>query len=277
MLIFDGKKEAEKILQDLKNEIKKAKKEGTRPSLAVISVGRNLASELFIKNKKIAAKKIGIKIIEYRFLVAVQEKEIIGKIRQLNKDPDITGMIVQLPLSKNLNFGKIIEEIAPEKDVDGFGKKTEFQPPLISAILTALEEIEGNIQEKEILAVVNSDIFGVTLKKFLTLKGLKVNYLLSEDIFNKKNIIQKADVVITALGTPKFIKGDMVKEGVMLIDAGIIVSGFGKVIGDVDKESVFEKAAFLTPVPGGIGPLTVAFLLKNVYLSYEQIKHSKNN
>lgn len=273
MILLNGKKKAEEILQDLKNKINQEK---ATPVLDVIFVGNDPASELFVRNKMQESEKIGIKINNHRFLVGVKEEEIIDTIRCLNKEQNVNGIIVQLPLPKDFDTEKIINEILPEKDVDGFGKETEFQSPLISAILTAMQDFKDNVQEKEILAIVNSDIFGIMLKKFLIQQGLKVRYLLREDIFNGKNFIKEADIIITALGRPNFLKGDMIKEGVVLIDAGIIVSEAGKVIGDVDKESVSDKASFLTPVPGGIGPLTVAFLLKNVYFSAEKQGSSRS-
>lgn len=272
MILFNGKKKAEMILSELKKQIEQVK---AQPVLNVIFIGEDPASELFVRNKMEESEKIGIKINIRRFSADTQEKDIIEKIRQLNNDKNVNGIIVQLPLPPDLDAEKIINEIAPQKDVDGFGRETLFQPPLISAIMLALQDLGDAIHEKEILAIVNSDIFGATLKKFLSQKGLKVNYLLSEEISGKKDIIEKADIIITASGRPKFLKGDMIKKGAVLIDAGIVVSDFGKVIGDIDKDSVSEKADFLTPVPGGIGPLTVAYLLKNVFLAYHE--HSKIN
>lgn len=266
MILFDGKKKAEIILSELKDQIKLKE---AKPVLDVVFAGENPASELFVRTKQQESEKTGIKINIHRFSANTREKDIIEKVRQLNNDKNVNGIIVQLPLPSGFDTEKIINEIVPQKDVDGFGKETVFQPPLISAIMLALQDLGNGIQEKEILAIVNSDIFGLTLKKFLSEKGLRINYLLSEEIFEKKDIIEKADIIITALGRPKFLKGDMIKKGVILIDAGIVVSEFGKVIGDIDKDSVSEKADFLTPVPGGIGPLTVAFLLKNVFLSYK--------
>lgn len=272
MVLFDGKKKAEIILSELKGQIKQ---EEVKPVLNVVFAGDNPASELFVRTKQQESEKIGIKINIHRFDADAPEQEIIDKIRQLNNDKNINGIIVQLPLPYGLDAEKIINEISPKKDVDGFGKETLFEPPLISAIMSALQDLEDEIHEKEILAIVNSDIFGLTLKKFLSQKGLKINYLLSEEISAKKDIIERTDIIITALGRPKFLKGDMIKKGAALIDAGIVVSDFGKIIGDVEKSSVSAKAGSLTPVPGGVGPLTVAYLLKNVYLSY--VRNSKKN
>lgn len=238
-----------------------------KPKLAVISVGKDPASELFIRNKKRAAGEVGIKIVHYKFKNSVKEKEIIKTIQDLNNKPSVSGIIVQLPLPKKFNAEEIIKEISSRKDVDGFGKKTYFQSPLISAILIALKASTKNLKSRRISALVNSDIFGKTLKKSLNKEGFKINYLKNR----KSPKIKTADILITVLGAPKLMKGKMIKKGVILIDAGITVISKNKVVGDVDRESVKNKTAFLTPVPGGIGPLTIALLLKNVYYA---TKHS---
>ncbi|MFH1462260.1 MAG: bifunctional 5,10-methylenetetrahydrofolate dehydrogenase/5,10-methenyltetrahydrofolate cyclohydrolase [bacterium] len=269
MKIFNGKKEAEKILLDLKKNIKKLK---TSPGLAVILVGQDRASKLFIKNKKRAAKDIGVRVVQYKFKRTAKEKEVIQKIKELNKSRSVSGIIVQLPLPKGFNAKRITGIISPEKDVDGFGKVSLFQPVLPSAISIALEKSGKSLKSKKILALVNSDIFGKTLREFFKQKRIKISYILKRKLFLVN--LKSADVVITAVGCPKLIKGNMVKNGAVLIDAGIVVSGRNKIIGDVDRESVAAKLSFLTPVPGGIGPLTVALLLKNVYLAKKHGKYS---
>lgn len=266
MIIFNGKKEAEEILKDLQ---KKIIQDQAAPVLGIIFAGEDPASELFVRTKKREALEIGIRIDEYRFAADSRISEIMQKIRQLNRDKGVHGIIVQLPLPPGLNTKIIVDEVSPEKDVDGFGEKARFQPPLILAIMSALKAA-ADASEKNILAIVNSDIFGATLKRFLAKENLRINYLLSDEVANRKNIIQTADIVITALGRSNFLTGDLIKEGAILIDAGIVVSESGKVVGDIDQESVFLKASFLTPVPGGIGPLTVAYLLQNVFLAYKQ-------
>jgi len=262
MKIFNGKKAAEKILLDLERKIKKEKR---KPTLSVISVNGDQASDLFIKNKKKAAKKVGIKVNHYRFEKSVREERIIKKIKDLNKDSTVNGIIVQLPLPKGFNTGKVINEINPRKDVDGFHKKTYFSSPLISAISIALKDSTKNLKTKKIIALVNSDIFGRVLKNFFQKKKIKINYLLRRNFSKSK--MKTADIIITVCGASGLIKGEMIKNGIILIDGGITVLKNKKVVGDVDRKSVENKASFLTPVPGGIGPLTVAFLLKNVYLA----------
>ena len=265
MRIFDGKSKAQKILLILKERISKNK---ITPALSVISVGKNLASELFIRNKKQAAENIGIKVNHLRFKETVSEEKIIKEIERLNNDVLINGIIVQLPLPRKLNARKIVGKVSPRKDIDGFLKETYFSSPLILAILTALEDSIRSFKNKKIMALVNSDFLGQTLKKILKKEKIKISYLLRKELSESK--IKRADIIITVCGCPNLIKGEMIKKGVILIDGGITVLKDKKVVGDIDKKSVAEKASFLTPVPGGLGPLTVAYLLKNVYLAKQR-------
>lgn len=262
MIIYNGKKEAEKILGDLK---KKIEREKIVPVLAIIYVGDNPESELYIKNKRAAAKKVGMKIFCYKFDERVRKEKIINKIKKLNRYPSVHGIIVQLPLPKKFNTDEIINSINPKKDVDGFHRvnrgllkkdKPYFYPVLPSAILIALKSTSKSF--KNIIALVNSDIFGETLKVFFEKEGIKIRL--------SKSKLNLADVLISVQGKPCSIKGKMIKKGVVLIDAGARVIK-GKIVGDVDRKGVINKTSFLTPVPGGIGPLTVALLLKNVYLA----------
>ena len=247
MRLFRGKKEAEKILSDLK---KKIRKERISPGLAVILVDGDRASRLYIGLKKKAARRVGIKVFLFKFSRKAGQKRIIEKIKSLNKKKNIHGILVQLPLPKGYNTDKIIKAIDPEKDAD--------KNVLPSAIYLAFKRGLMRVGKKKTTAVVNSRFFGENLKRFFSEKGVKIDHILKKNFSLSK--IRKADVIIAVCGCHKFIKGDMIKKGAILIDAGIPA--------DVDKESVKKKAAFLTPVPGGIGPVTVALLLKNVYKKY---------
>jgi methylenetetrahydrofolate dehydrogenase (NADP+)/methenyltetrahydrofolate cyclohydrolase len=265
MRIFAGKKRAQKILLKLQKKIAKKR---ISPVLAVISVGRNPASELFIKNKKQAAENIGVRVDHFRFKEGVLAKKIIEKINYLNENKEVHGIIVQLPLPGKLDAGKVVGVIDPLKDVDGFGLRTKFSPPLASAIFLALKSSVKNLSDKKIVALVNSDFLGQSLRKFLRKKKIKIGYLLRNKDWQVK--MKGADIVITVCGCPGLIKGECVKEKAALIDAGIVVLKNKKVAGDVDRISIENIASFLTPVPGGLGPLTVAYLLENVYLSAEK-------
>jgi len=277
MKLFDGRKVANKILKELSEEIKKAK---INPRLAVILVGEDEASRLYVKLKKEAGKKIGIEVQEHRFSAKAPEDEIISYIERLNNDPDVNGIIVQLPLPAVLNTEKIIEAIDPKKDVDGFHKenrklleksKETLLPVLPLVILTALESAKKLVSNKNALALVNSDVFGQSLKIILAREGFVVDYLVRNTcvLFGAEKELKTADILISVCGCPNMIKGESIKEGVILIDAGVTRYHDGKVVGDIDQESVKNKAVFLTPVPGGLGPLTVALLLRNVYLAAE--------
>jgi len=280
MKLFDGKKAARKILKEIEDEIKKKKR--IHPALAVILAGEDSVSKLYLKLKKEAGAKIGIKVQEHYFNADIKEEEIISKIKTLNEDKKTHGIIVQLPLPAMLNQDRVISAISPKKDVDGFQKENKsfsltkekkeprLEPVLPKAILIALNEaLKNDLKNKKMIALVNSDIFGQSLKAVLEKEGAQINCLVRKAcvIMGVQNEVKEADVLITVCGCPRFIKGDMIKDGAILIDAGITRYSDGKVVGDIDSESVKYKAAFLTPVPGGIGPLTVALLLKNVFLA----------
>ena len=283
MKIFNGKRAAQKILKELAEKIKAEK---LRPVLAVVMIGDNEASKLYVKLKKESAAKIGVEVREFYFSDQSGEEEIICKIKQLNENGEVHGIIVQLPLSALFNEGRILETISSQKDVDGFHKENRrlmeknespyFLPVLPLAILTALADSVKNklasLRDKNILALVNSEIFGSTLKLVLEKEGVPLKYQVRNTciVLGIEKEILSADVLISVCGCPNLIKGEMIKTDVILIDAGVTRYFDGKVVGDVCKKDVAAKAAFLTPVPGGIGPLTVALLLRNVYLASAQ-------
>ena len=282
MQLIDGRKIKKRILTELKRKIEQ---ERISPELATILVGQNPESELYVNLKKEAAQKVGIKFHLFKFPSAATEKEIINQIKELNGDPSIDGIIVQLPLPPLLNPDKVISAIKPKKDVDGFqwqnrkllrlGKKPKVDPVLPLAIWRALKETNEDFNKKIFRVVVSSDIFGQTLGEFLKMRLDKVNYqyLVKRVCLDKglEKFLPEADVIISVCGCPKMIRKSMIKEGSVLIDAGVAKIG-DKVIGDVDQNSVNEKAKFLTPTPGGIGPITVATLLENVW----KVSHTGN-
>jgi len=265
MKILRGKKIADKILGDLKKKIS-AKK--NRPALAVILVGDNQASELYVKLKQKAAEKIGIKFQLFRFSEKVKEAKVIQKIRELNADKKISGMIVQLPLPKNLNAQRIIDAIDPQKDVDGFSAKNtaSLQPVFPQAIMEMLISSQVKLQSKKAVVITNSKKFGEVMANTLEKKKISEMYILSSQLKKDIKKIQSADIIISAVGKPRLITDRMIKKGVIIVDGGITKKG-QKVFGDVDFDSVKNKAAFLTPVPGGVGPVTIACLLRNTYLA----------
>ena len=270
MKILNGKKEAEKILDGLGGKVKGME---IKPQLAIISVAPTEASKVYVRNKKKAGSRIGIDILEFKFSATVKEKKIAEKIVALNKKASVNGIIIQLPVPKKFNADRLVKKVSSAKDVDGFKKDSLFQPVLPLSVYTAFKKAGKGLSKSRVVALVNSKVMGDELKSFFGQKGVRLSYILIKNFSKEK--IKRADVLITVCGCPGLIKGDMIKSRATLIDAGITLKG-GRVLGDVDRESVAKKAAFLTPVPGGIGPLTVALLLKNVYLSYGYSKNSKN-
>ena len=283
MKIFNGKKISETILREIKEDIEREK---MSPKLAVVSIDPNSQSKLYIRLKKEAASRVGINIVYYNFSKRSKEQKVIEKIKGLNNNHLIDGIIVQLPVPKNFNRDRIISSINPRKDVDGFHRENRellktgspyFFPVLPSVIFLSLRDAcpkfvrDKKGQFKNIIALVSSDTFGSTLKYFFKGKKLDLNYFVwrKYPLSQINKIIGKADILISVLGYPKIIKGDIIKKGVILIDAGISYLE-GKVVGDVDRESVKNRASFLTPVPGGVGPVTVALLLRNVFLAAEK-------
>ncbi len=279
MKLFNGKKAARQIMEETAAKIKKEK---IHPALAVILVGEDVASKLYIKLKKEAGAKIGIKVEEYLFAADTKEEEIISKIKTLNDDKKVHGILVQMPLPAILNPDRIIAAIDSKKDIDGFKKenrrfflsqekiKSHLEPVLPKAILIALNEaLKNDLKNKKMIALVNSDVFAQSLKEVLEKEGAQIKCLVRKAcvIMGVEKEVKDADVLITVCGCPKFIKADMIKDGVILIDAGVTKFHDGRVVGDIDRGSVREKTYFLTPVPGGIGPLTVALLMQNVYLA----------
>lgn len=274
MEILYGKFVSVKILADLRENISKEK---SAPRLAVVLVGNDGASRIYVGLKEKRAKEIGMDFASYQFSADASEEEIISKIEKLNQDGSVNGIIVQLPLPENFDTQRIINSISPKKDVDGFhpqsiqkfAKKEEIFWPVFPKAIVKLLENSGQVNEgKQALVVANSDKFGEVMATALRRRGLKVEYGLAENIAELMKKAKTADIVVTAVGEPNIIKGGLLKQGVVIIDGGI-AEGEGKVLGDVDFESVKNVAGYLSPVPGGVGPVTIACLLENVYIAYK--------
>jgi len=270
MKLLRGKKIADDILKRIKADIRKNK---IKPALAVVLIGENKASQIYVALKGKAAVKVGIGFNLHKFSKTASEEKIIQKIKELNSDQKISGIIVQVPLPKNLNTQKIINAIDPKKDVDGFSPKSISQPVFSKAILKILEsvpsaelsDIRALSSRRKAIVVANSKKFGEIMVAALRQEMVKAEYILSGNLQKNLKKIQQADIIISAVGKPNLIKGDMLKKGAIIIDGGITKIG-KKVLGDVNLESVKNVASFLTPVPGGVGPVTIACLLENTYL-----------
>jgi len=267
--LIDGKKIADQILLDIKKQVAKLE---NKPGLAAILIGDNPASKLYLKLKEKACEKVGINFSSYFLDKDCSEENILEVISFLNNDPEITGIIIQLPLPKKFNQDKLIKAIKPEKDVDGFHPQSKVISPNILGIMKLLKQTKVDLKNKKVMILSNSKIFSQPFKKLLP--ESKVEYLNPKSktylsakarrakADNLKSIISNADVLIVAIGKPKFIKPNMVKKDAIIIDVGINKVK-GKTTGDVDPK-VDKIVAFRSPVPGGVGPMTVAMLLDNL-------------
>jgi methylenetetrahydrofolate dehydrogenase (NADP+)/methenyltetrahydrofolate cyclohydrolase len=255
-MVLNGKNITKKLEVNLKRQIEKLNRP---PCLAIILVGKNPASLIYVKLKEKKASVLGIKIKRFDFPSSTSQKNIIALIKNLIKKTD--GIIVQLPLPKHLNTNKIIETIPVELDVDGFRKNSLFVSPTHQAILCLLKKNKIKLAGKKAIILANSFIFSQPLKKLLEKEKIKTEILINP---SKQNFSQ-FDIIITALGKPYFIKPKMINKKNIIIDVGYNRVK-GKPVGDVDPKCQ-KVATFVSPVPGGIGPLTIFFLLKNVYLS----------
>ena len=273
MIILDGKKISEKIISQVKRNIEKL---STIPHLAVILVGNNPASEVYVKNKKIAAEKAGIKSTILKFPNNITEDELINKIQELNNDDNITGILVQLPLPEHINKNKVIISISPKKDVDGFhpenvgklvsGIEPYFYPATPQGILMLLDEYNIPIEGKHAVVIGRSNIVGKPVAQMLLNRNATVTICHSHTE-NLEEIIKTADIVVSAVGK-KIVRCKMVKKNSCLIDVGIFRDADGKLTGDVDFDFVSPSCGFITPVPGGVGPMTIASLMYNASKIY---------
>lgn len=270
MTFLYGKPVAERINSDTKKRIEDA---NITPGLAIILVGDDPASHLYVSLKEKAATQAGIYFEKNIFPETATFGEINDRIKELNEKTSIHGIIVQLPLPSGLPTDEIITAIDPRKDTDGFHQETiksfllgdyEKCPVFPRSIIELIRETQQKFSGEKGLVIANSDLMGKVMSQALLYEGIQSEYILSTE--DKENITAKtkgARVIVTACGKPRFITGEMLSEGVIIVDGGIEHEGT-KVVGDVDQESVKEKAAFLSPVPGGVGPVTVATLLARV-------------
>lgn len=281
--IIDGKELSKKIKLQLKIEVEELKKEGIIPKLAVIMVGDDPASKVYVRNKSRACRKVGIEFEEYLFDANIEEKELFSIIEKLNKDNSVTGILLQAPIPKNLNINKAFELISPTKDVDGFnpiniGKLTIGEDSFISCtpygIIKMFEDYKIETEGKHVVILGRSNIVGKPLIQCMLNLNSTVTVCHSKTS-NIEEITKTADILISAIGKPRFVTSNMVKEGVVVIDVGINRLDDGLLVGDVDFENVFNKASYITPVPGGVGPMTIAMLLTNIVKAAKLSKYEK--
>lgn len=270
--ILDGKKLAKKIRKNLKKEVEDLKKQGIFPKLAVIMVGDNSSSEVYVKNKSRACIKVGIDFEEFLLPKETTEKELLELIETLNKDKSIHGILLQSPVPKQIDINKAFRTIKPEKDVDGFhpmnvGNLVIGEDCFVSCtpfgVMKLLEEYNIEIEGKNAVILGRSNIVGKPMVQCLLAKNATITVCHSKTQEIQK-IVKNADIIISAIGKPHFVTSDMIKEGAVVIDVGINRLEDGSIVGDVEFETVNTKASYITPVPGGVGPMTIAMLLTNV-------------
>lgn len=291
MQLLDGRKTAEDIKNEIAAQVQKMKNNGEKvPHLAAVIVGNDGASLTYVGSKVKSCQQIGFESTLVVLPEETSESDLLSKIKELNEDADIDGFIVQLPLPKHIDEQKILMAIDSDKDVDGFhptnfGKMAldmeTFIPATPFGILQLLERYKIETQGKHTVIIGRSHIVGRPMSILMGKKGYPGNATVTLTHSHTKNIenyTKEADIIITALGVPNYLKADMVKEGVVVIDVGITrmaddTNPKGYVItGDVDFENVSKKASYITPVPGGVGPMTIAMLLKNTLLAREKRK-----
>ncbi len=273
--IIDGKKTAQKIRLELKREIQNLK---TKPELRVILVGNNPASQIYVKNKEKYASEVGIKSETIRLPEDITEEKLLKQIKKLNKDKHINGILVQLPLPSHINEFSVINAIAPEKDVDGFTiynkgllsiGKPALTPCTPLGIIELLKQYKVNIASKNAVVIGRSNIVGKPMAQLLLNEDATVTICHSKTK-NLAEITANADILISAVGKPKFIGKKYVKKGVTVIDVAMNRdTKNNRWVGDVDFDNVSKVAKFITPVPGGVGPMTIAMLLKNTVQAYK--------
>lgn len=272
MEIIDGKKLAKQIRENLKIECEELKEKGINPKLAVIMVGDDKASKIYVKNKSKACNEIGIQYEEYLLDKNINQNELIELIEKLNNDKTVHGILLQSPVPDGLDINEAFRKISPEKDVDGFnptnvGKLALNQDTFVSCtpygIMRMFEAYNIDLEGKKVVIIGRSNIVGKPLMQCCLNKNATVTICHSKTK-NVKEHVKDADVVISAIGKPEYVTADMVKDGAIVIDVGINRTEDGKIVGDVDFENVSKKASYITPVPGGVGPMTIAMLMNNV-------------
>ena len=277
-MIIDGKKESGIILDKIKNSILSF---DTKPSLAVVIIGDDPASQVYVKNKILACERVGIKSYKYAF-DSISETELVEFIENLNHDKNVNGILVQMPLPENINPTKIINVIDPIKDVDGFHpvnlgnlmsqEKTAFIPCTPLGCLYLIKQVDSDLTGKNAVVIGRSITVGKPVANLLTNNNATVT-LAHSKTKNLKEICLNADILVAAVGKPEFIKHDFIKKGAIVIDVGINrikdSNGKNKLVGDVEFEKSKDIAQAITPVPGGVGPMTIAYLMSNTLKAFK--------
>lgn len=280
-MIIDGKKVAQGILEDIKKQVMKLE---IKPTIAVVIVGGNPSSKIYVNIKNKKATEIGMNSVVIEMPEDTMQQELESKIDELNKDSDVNAILVQMPLPKHLDAYKIIEKILPKKDVDGFhpenvGRLSIGLTPFAysctpKGVIRLLDEYNIDLEGKHVVVIGRSNIVGKPLSAMLLARNATVTMAHSKTK-NLSLIAKSADILISAVGSPKLVKREWVKDDAVVVDVGISRNLEGKIVGDVDFENVKDKTSFITPVPGGVGPMTIAMLLENTLNLYYLQKEEK--
>lgn len=269
--IIDGKQIAAEIRERIREEVADLAKAGIQPGLAAVRVGENPASEIYVRNKRKACETAGIYSEEHHLSEAISQEELLHLIGLLNRNPKINGILVQLPLPKQLSERTILQAVIPEKDVDGFhpvnvGRLVMGEPTLSpctpQGIMAMLDAVKAPVEGSRAVVVGRSNIVGKPVAMMLLHRHATVTICHSRTR-DLPEVCRSADILIAAMGRAQFIKKEMIKEGAFVIDVGINRLESGKLVGDVDFEGAIAQAGWITPVPGGVGPMTIAMLLAN--------------
>ena len=275
--IIDGKRISKEIKEEIRDKVSKLNREGKEVALAVILVGENPASQVYVRNKQKASEFTGIKSPSYNLPEDTSEEELLDLIEELNHRDDVNGILVQLPLPKQINEERILDRIDPKKDVDGFhavsvGNLSIGRPGYVSCtpagIIELLKRSDIPMDGKNVVIVGRSNIVGKPMAILMLRENATVTICHSHTK-NMREITSQADILVAAIGKPKFFKKEDVKEGAVVIDVGMDRDENNKLCGDVDFDDVYDKVSHITPVPGGVGPMTIAMLMSNVLHSLE--------
>lgn len=269
--LIDGKLISTQIKDELKEEVAQLKEQGITPCLAVIQVGNDPASSVYVNNKKKACAYIGIESLSYEMEESITQDALLELIAELNENEKVNGILVQLPLPKHIDENAVIEAITPAKDVDGFHPETVgnmcigtrgFLPCTPAGVIQLLKRSNIEIEGKECVIIGRSNIVGKPMAMLLLRENgtVTITHSRTKDL---KEVTKRADILVVAIGKPQFVTKDFVKEGAVVIDVGIHRDENNKLCGDVDFDDVVEKASAITPVPGGVGPMTIAMLMNN--------------
>lgn len=273
--ILDGKAVSASVKEQVANETAALKEKGITPGLAVVIVGDDPASHVYVNNKKKACAQVGFHSEEYALPAQTTQEELLALVETLNKKPDINGILVQLPLPPHLDEKTVIEAIDPKKDVDAFHASNvgkimigdyHFLPCTPAGVMELLKSEKIDVCSKNCVVIGRSNIVGKPMAMLLLHQNGTVTICHSRTK-NLKEVCSQADILVAAVGIAKFVKGDMVKEGAVVIDVGMDRDENGKLCGDVDFAQVEPKASYITPVPGGVGPMTIAMLMKNTLMA----------